>query len=88
MQQANLIPHLSSRYVARDKAQLSRLGISHVVNAAAGRFRINTGPKFYSDLPVHYYGVEAEDNPNFDLSIHFYPVAHYIREALNSPRGN
>lgn len=64
------------------------MGISHVVNAAAGRFRINTGPKFYDDLPVDYYGVEAEDNPNFDLSIHFYPVAQYIRAALNSPRGN
>ncbi|XP_041331302.1 dual specificity protein phosphatase 13-like isoform X2 [Pyrgilauda ruficollis] len=78
--------YVGDLYVARDKAQLSRMGISHIVNAAAGRFRINTGPKFYSDLPVDYYGVEAEDNPNFDLSIHFYPVAQYIREALNSPR--
>ncbi|XP_066047562.1 dual specificity phosphatase 29 isoform X1 [Chamaea fasciata] len=78
--------YVGDLYVARDKAQLSRMGISHVVNAAAGRFRINTGPKFYNDLPVDYYGVEAEDNPNFDLSIHFYPVAQYIRAALNSPR--
>ncbi|KFV58605.1 Dual specificity phosphatase DUPD1, partial [Gavia stellata] len=62
------------------------MGISHVVNAAAGRFHINTGPKFYKDLPVDYYGVEAEDNPNFDLSIYFYPVAQYIKAALNSPR--
>ncbi|XP_009275919.1 PREDICTED: dual specificity protein phosphatase 13 isoform X2 [Aptenodytes forsteri] len=74
-------------YIARDKAQLSRMGISHVVNAAAGRFHIDTGPKFYKDLPVDYYGVEAEDNPNFDLSIYFYPVAQYIKAALNSPRG-
>ncbi|KFP08602.1 Dual specificity phosphatase DUPD1, partial [Calypte anna] len=62
------------------------MGISHVVNAAAGRFRIDTGTKFYQDLPVEYYGVEAEDNPNFDLSVYFYPVARYIRAALNSPR--
>ncbi|NWR73022.1 DS13B phosphatase, partial [Centropus unirufus] len=73
--------------VARDKEQLSRMGISHVVDAAAGRFHIDTGPKFYRDLPVDYYGVEAEDNPNFDLSIYFYPVARYIRAALSSPRG-
>uniref|UniRef100_A0A8C9MGR9 Dual specificity protein phosphatase n=1 Tax=Serinus canaria TaxID=9135 RepID=A0A8C9MGR9_SERCA len=78
--------YVGDLYVARDKAQLSCLGISHVVNAAAGRFRINTGPKFYNDLPVDYYGIEAEDNPNLGLSIHFYPVAQYIREALNSPR--
>ncbi|KFU91953.1 Dual specificity phosphatase DUPD1, partial [Chaetura pelagica] len=63
------------------------MGISHVVDAAAGRFHIDTGTKFYKDLLVDYYGVEAEDNPNFDLSIYFYPVAQYIRAALNSPRG-
>ncbi|NWW86209.1 DS13B phosphatase, partial [Rhynochetos jubatus] len=79
--------YVGDLYVARDKAQLSRMGISHVVNAAAGRFRIDTGPKFYKDLLVDYYGVEAEDNPNFDLSIYFHPVARYIRAALNSPRG-
>ncbi|NXY42670.1 DS13B phosphatase, partial [Ceuthmochares aereus] len=79
--------YVGDLYIARDKEQLSRMGISHVVNAAAGRFHIDTGPKFYQDLPVDYYGVEAEDNPNFDLSIYFYPVARYIRAALNSPRG-
>ncbi|NXA53166.1 DS13B phosphatase, partial [Nothocercus julius] len=79
--------YVGDLYVARDKAQLSRMGISHVVDAAAGRFRIDTGPKFYKDLPADYYGVEAEDNPNFDLSIYFYPVARYIRAALKTPRG-
>uniref|UniRef100_A0A8C9F7P5 Dual specificity protein phosphatase n=1 Tax=Pavo cristatus TaxID=9049 RepID=A0A8C9F7P5_PAVCR len=86
MQQKNEKYFSSSRYIARDKAQLSQMGISHVVNAAAGRFHLDTGPKFYKDLPVDYYGVEAEDSPNFDLSIYFYPVARYIRAALNSPR--
>ncbi|NXX74765.1 DS13B phosphatase, partial [Urocolius indicus] len=79
--------YVGDLYVARDRAQLSRMGISHVVDAAAGRFHIDTGPKFYKDLHVDYYGVEAEDNPNFDLSVYFYPVARYIRAALNSPRG-
>ncbi|XP_009876563.1 PREDICTED: dual specificity protein phosphatase 13 [Apaloderma vittatum] len=79
--------YVGDLYIARDKEQLSRMGISHVVDAAAGRFHIDTGPKFYKDLSVDYYGVKAEDNPNFDLSIYFYPVARYIRAALNSPRG-
>ncbi|NWJ07718.1 DS13B phosphatase, partial [Crypturellus undulatus] len=79
--------YVGDLYVARDKAQLSRMGISHIVDAAAGRFRIDTGPKFYKDLPADYYGIEAEDNPNFDLSIYFYPVARYIRAALKTPRG-
>ncbi|KAM8806446.1 DS13B phosphatase, partial [Eudromia elegans] len=79
--------YVGDLYVARDKAQLSRMGISHIVDAAAGRFRIDTGPKFYKDLPADYYGIEAEDNPNFDLSIYFYPVARYIRAALKTPKG-
>uniref|UniRef100_A0A670ZSU5 Dual specificity protein phosphatase n=1 Tax=Pseudonaja textilis TaxID=8673 RepID=A0A670ZSU5_PSETE len=66
---------------------LRRMGITHIVNAAAGRFHIDTGAKFYRDLPVDYYGVEADDDPKFDLSIYFYPTAKYIRAALNSPRG-
>ncbi|XP_061200225.1 dual specificity protein phosphatase 13B-like [Neopsephotus bourkii] len=79
--------YLGDLHIARDKEQLSRMGISHVVNAAARRSHISTGPEFYKDLPVDYYGVEAEDNPNFDLSIYFYPVAQHIKAALNSPRG-
>ncbi|XP_005152845.3 dual specificity protein phosphatase 13-like [Melopsittacus undulatus] len=79
--------YLGDLHIARDKEQLSQMGISHVVNAVAGRSHIDTGPKFYEDLPVDYYGVEAEDSPNFDLSIYFYPVAQHIKAALNSPRG-
>ncbi|NXI56956.1 DS13B phosphatase, partial [Chloroceryle aenea] len=80
--------YVGDLYVARDKVQLSQMGISHIVDAAAGRFHVDTGPKFYKGLSVDYYGVEAEDNPRFDLSIYFYPVAQYIRAALNSPRGS
>ncbi|XP_010015313.1 PREDICTED: dual specificity protein phosphatase 13 isoform B-like [Nestor notabilis] len=79
--------YVGDLHIARDKEQLSRTGISHVVNAVAGRSHIDTGPEFYKDLPMHYYGVEAEDSPNFDLSIYFYPVARHIKAALNSPRG-
>ncbi|NXN15598.1 DS13B phosphatase, partial [Indicator maculatus] len=79
--------YVGDLHIARDKVQLSQMGISHVVDAAAGRFHIDTGPKFYKDLSVDYYGVEAKDNPNFDLSIYFYPVAQYIKAALSSPRG-
>uniref|UniRef100_A0A8C8SWW6 Dual specificity protein phosphatase n=1 Tax=Pelusios castaneus TaxID=367368 RepID=A0A8C8SWW6_9SAUR len=73
-------------YIARDKEQLRRMGITHIVNAAAGRFHIDTGAKFYRDLRVDYYGIEADDDPHFDLSIYFYQAARYIRSALNSSR--
>uniref|UniRef100_A0A8D2H6M0 Protein-serine/threonine phosphatase n=1 Tax=Urocitellus parryii TaxID=9999 RepID=A0A8D2H6M0_UROPR len=75
------------RYAARDKSQLIQMGITHVVNVAAGKFQVDTGAKFYHGMPLEYYGIEADDNPFFDLSVYFLPVAQYIRTALNTPRG-
>uniref|UniRef100_H0V824 Dual specificity protein phosphatase n=3 Tax=Cavia porcellus TaxID=10141 RepID=H0V824_CAVPO len=78
---------LGDAYTARDKSRLVQMGITHVVNAAAGRFQVDTGAKFYHGLPLEYYGIEADDNPYFDISIYFLPVARYIRTALSAPRG-
>uniref|UniRef100_A0A0G2K9N1 Dual specificity phosphatase 13B n=1 Tax=Rattus norvegicus TaxID=10116 RepID=A0A0G2K9N1_RAT len=77
---------LGDAYAARDKSRLIQLGITHVVNVAAGKFQVDTGAKFYRGTPVEYYGIEADDNPFFDLSVYFLPVARYIRDALNTPR--
>uniref|UniRef100_A0A3Q1EGE2 Uncharacterized protein n=1 Tax=Acanthochromis polyacanthus TaxID=80966 RepID=A0A3Q1EGE2_9TELE len=68
--------------VARDKATLSSLGVTHILNAAAGRHRINTGQQFYSDLEVEYHGVEAADHPEFDLQPFFSSAAQFIDGAL------
>lgn len=64
-----------------------QLRITHIVNAAAGKFQVDTGAKFYRGMPLEYYGIEADDNPFFDLSVYFLPVARYIRTALNAPQG-
>nr|XP_034353970.1 dual specificity protein phosphatase 13 isoform X5 [Arvicanthis niloticus] len=77
---------LGDAYAARDKSRLIQLGITHVVNVAAGKFQVDTGAKFYRGTPLEYYGIEADDNPFFDLSVYFLPVARYIRDALNTPR--
>ncbi|XP_071336884.1 serine/threonine/tyrosine-interacting-like protein 2 [Trachinotus anak] len=68
--------------VARDKTTLSSLGVTHILNAAAGRHRINTGPQFYSDLDVEYHGVEAADHPEFNMQPFFRPAAQFIDSAL------
>uniref|UniRef100_A0A5F9DFH3 Dual specificity protein phosphatase 13B n=1 Tax=Oryctolagus cuniculus TaxID=9986 RepID=A0A5F9DFH3_RABIT len=78
---------LGDAYTARDKSQLMQLRITHIVNAAAGKFQVDTGAKFYRGMPLEYYGIEADDNPFFDLSVYFLPVAQYIRAALNAPQG-
>ncbi|KAM7073820.1 dual specificity protein phosphatase 13A isoform 11-T13 [Molossus nigricans] len=78
---------LGDAYAARDRSRLTQLGITHVVNVAAGKFQVDTGAKFYHGMPVEYYGIEADDNPFFDLSVYFLPVARYIRTALSVPQG-
>ncbi|XP_004383256.1 dual specificity protein phosphatase 13A isoform X1 [Trichechus manatus latirostris] len=78
---------LGDAYAARDKNKLIQLGITHIVNAAAGKFQVDTGVKFYRGMPLEYYGIEADDNPFFDLSVYFLPVARYIRTALSVPQG-
>ncbi|KAG5831526.1 hypothetical protein ANANG_G00304620 [Anguilla anguilla] len=65
---------------ARDKATLSQLGITHVVNAAAGPHRINTDPQVYADVAIEYRGVEAADNAGFDLRPFFHPTAEFIQK--------
>lgn len=70
------------RSVARDKTTLSSLGVTHILNAAAGRHRINTGQHFYRDLEVEYHGVEAADHPEFNLQPFFNPAAQFIDRAL------
>ncbi|XP_005988315.1 dual specificity protein phosphatase 13B [Latimeria chalumnae] len=74
-------------YTARDKGVLHDLGITHIVNAASGRFHVNTGATFYSNMQIDYYGVEADDDPTFDMSPYFHPVSKFMRAGLSSPRG-
>ncbi|XP_057362010.1 uncharacterized protein DUSP13B isoform X3 [Manis pentadactyla] len=78
---------LGDAYAARDKNKLAQLGITHIVNVAAGKFQVDTGAKFYRGMPLAYYGIEADDNPFFDLSVYFLPVARYIRTALSVSQG-
>lgn len=70
--------------MARDIATLSSLAVTHVLNAAAGRHRINTGQQFYGDLQVEYCGVEAADHPEFSLQPFFIPAARFIDKALRN----
>lgn len=74
--------YVGDESVARDKTMLSSLGVTHILNAAAGRHRINTGQQFYSDLEVEYYGVEAADHPEFNLRPFFSGAAQFIDSAL------
>ncbi|NWR31934.1 DS13B phosphatase, partial [Tachuris rubrigastra] len=79
--------YLGDAWAARNKTTLQSLNITHILNAADGPYSINTGAKYYEDLQIEYYGVEAFDDPSFDLSIFFYDAANFIGQALNSSGG-
>ncbi|NXT03459.1 DS13B phosphatase, partial [Jacana jacana] len=79
--------YLGDAWAARSKTTLQSLNITHILNAADGPYSINTGAKYYKDLQIEYYGVEAFDDPSFDLSIFFYDAANFIDKALNTSGG-
>ncbi|XP_010210962.1 PREDICTED: dual specificity protein phosphatase 13 isoform B-like [Tinamus guttatus] len=79
--------YLGDAWAARNKTALQSLNITHILNAAHGPYSINTGAKYYDDLQIEYYGIEAFDDPSFDLSIFFYDAANFIGKALNTAGG-
>ncbi|NWX85107.1 DS13B phosphatase, partial [Nothoprocta ornata] len=79
--------YLGDAWAARNKTALQNLNITHILNAADGPYSINTGAKYYNDLQIEYYGIEAFDDPSFDLSIFFYDAANFIGKALNTSGG-
>ncbi|XP_053306994.1 dual specificity phosphatase 29-like [Spea bombifrons] len=77
--------YIGDEKTALDRYSLEKNGFTHILNAAHGRWNVDTGAEYYSDITVEYYGVEAEDLPRFDLSQYFYPAAQFIHTALNNP---
>ncbi|KAM9364094.1 dual specificity phosphatase 29-like [Pholidichthys leucotaenia] len=78
-----------SLYIGDEKTALERpglidLGITHVLNAAEGKFNnVLTGADYYSDIHIQYFGIEADDKPTFNISQYFCPAAEFIHEALS-----
>ncbi|XP_069741403.1 dual specificity phosphatase 29-like [Narcine bancroftii] len=77
--------YIGDEVTALDRYTVEKMGFTHILNAAHGRWNVDTGDEYYRDMPIDYYGVEAEDLPSFNLSDFFYPAAQYIDRALNTP---
>ncbi|XP_035525325.1 inactive dual specificity phosphatase 27-like [Morone saxatilis] len=79
--------YIGDEQTAKDKHNLKRLGITHILNAAEGTWNnVDTGAGYYSDMDVVYYGVVAEDVTTFDLSQYFFSAARFIEETLSNPQ--
>uniref|UniRef100_A0A3B4BFL0 Dual specificity protein phosphatase n=1 Tax=Periophthalmus magnuspinnatus TaxID=409849 RepID=A0A3B4BFL0_9GOBI len=78
--------YIGDEKTALEVEGLRELGITHVLNAAEGKFNnVLTGATYYSDSHIQYLGVEADDKPTFNMSQHFYSTAQFIHEALREP---
>ncbi|KAM4523994.1 dual specificity phosphatase 29-like isoform 1-T2 [Odontesthes bonariensis] len=79
--------YIGDEQTAKDKLNLKKLGITHILNAAEGTWNsVDTGAGYYSDMDVVYYGVVAEDVTTFDLSQYFSSAAQFIQETLSNPQ--
>lgn len=76
-----------NRKTALERPQLRDLGVTHVLNAAEGKWNnVLTGANYYTDLNIQYFGVEVDDKPTFNISQYFLPATEFIHEALSHPQ--
>lgn len=74
------------RSVAVNKARLKRIGITHILNTAHGT-GVYTNESFYAGINIKYMGIEVDDFPDADISVHFRPTAEFLDDALLTHKG-
>lgn len=62
------------------------MGITHILNTAHGT-GVYTNESFYSGMNIQYMGIELDDFPDTDISVHFRPTAEFLDEALLTHKG-
>ncbi|KAM7375535.1 hypothetical protein PAMA_014580 [Pampus argenteus] len=77
---------IGEKSVAVNKARLKRMGVTHILNTAHGT-GVYTGESFYSGMNIQYMGIEVDDFPDADISVHFRPTAEFLDEALLTHKG-
>ncbi|XP_057704099.1 dual specificity protein phosphatase 13-like isoform X4 [Corythoichthys intestinalis] len=72
--------------IAQNKKSLSKLGITHILNAAHSKQGSIGDQHFYGNVCV-YCGVPAEDSDHFDLSQYFKLASDFIHRGLKYDQG-
>ncbi|XP_073474330.1 dual specificity protein phosphatase 26 [Aquarana catesbeiana] len=72
--------YLGNQEIAANKGELLQLRITHILNAAHSRWR--GGEEYYRGMNILYMGIDAQDSPIFDMSVHFQAAADFIHRAL------
>ncbi|XP_061082961.1 serine/threonine/tyrosine-interacting-like protein 2 [Conger conger] len=77
---------IAEKTVALNKSRLKRMGITHILNAAHAT-GVYTSKDFYKHMKIRYHGVEVDDFPYVDISLHFRKAAEFLDEALLTHQG-
>ncbi|XP_069467074.1 dual specificity protein phosphatase 26-like [Ambystoma mexicanum] len=78
--------YLGDAVIANDLEAMKEMGITHVLNAAHSSWDCKGDQVVYGQ-GINYYGITAEDCPDFNLSVYFHTAADFIHSAVSSPRG-
>uniref|UniRef100_A0A8C5M5K3 Dual specificity protein phosphatase n=1 Tax=Leptobrachium leishanense TaxID=445787 RepID=A0A8C5M5K3_9ANUR len=76
--------YLGDQEIAANRGELIQLRITHILNATHSRWR---GAEGYEGMNISYMGIDAQDSPTFDMSVHFYTAADFIHNALRDKGG-
>ncbi|XP_049620035.1 dual specificity protein phosphatase 26 [Syngnathus scovelli] len=73
--------YIGDQHSAENKNDLSKHGITHILNAAHSKRR--GCPNIYQGMKISYMGVEANDSCTYDMSVNFQAAADFIHMALS-----
>ena len=70
--------------IAQNKEELTKLKITHVLNAAHGEKsgQINTNKEYYQEINISFYGINLMDVDNCKIEKYFHMAADYIKKIL------
>ncbi|XP_022333110.2 dual specificity protein phosphatase 3-like [Crassostrea virginica] len=77
--------YIGEESIGKSRIGLRDMGITHVVNTAMGKgqFHVNTNHVMFKRVGIQFYGFEAMDMLNFQLTPFFEKSANFIEQALN-----
>uniref|UniRef100_A0A8C5PT45 Dual specificity protein phosphatase n=1 Tax=Leptobrachium leishanense TaxID=445787 RepID=A0A8C5PT45_9ANUR len=78
--------YLGDVVIAGNRSKLKKIGITHILNAAHCAWECKEDEIQYGPH-IQYYGITAEDCPEFNIRVFLRPGAQFIHEALSTPNG-
>ncbi|KAI3383300.1 hypothetical protein SNEBB_008404 [Seison nebaliae] len=82
--------YLGDEIAATSRRTLSFYKITHIINCCAGygMNQVHTGRSFYVDYKniIDYYGINAIDQPFYQIHEHFEMTSNYIKEVLRKSK--